>query len=153
MNIHLGPFPFRRLEKIWLWTNLTASGRLSKNSWVEGNKCSLLRYYDTGFCHSGYWWQFRFTWTAWHGWVVQCNLPLSVLLNWQNKAAVFSEDDPDLIIRTKELYSEHCNALAQDPTLAPLFGLKRSCPLNSLQFFHPSDNYAVEIMQGLCSTS
>ncbi len=63
--------------------------------------------------------------------------------------SVFSEDDPDLIIRTKELYSEHCNALAQDPTLAPLFGLKRSCPLNSLQFFHSSENYAVDIMHDL----
>ncbi len=63
--------------------------------------------------------------------------------------SVFSEDDPDLIIRTKELYSEHCNALAQDPTLAPLFGLKRSCPLNSLQFFHSLENCAVDIMHDL----
>lgn len=63
--------------------------------------------------------------------------------------SIFSVDDPDLIIGTKELYSEHCNALAQDPTLAPLFGLKRSCPLNSLQFFHSSENYAVDIMHDL----
>lgn len=60
--------------------------------------------------------------------------------------SVFSEHDPDLIICTKELYLEHCSALAQDPNLAPQFGLKRTCPLNSLQFFHTSENFAVDIM-------
>lgn len=63
--------------------------------------------------------------------------------------SVFSEDDPDLILRTKELYSEHCNALAQDPTLLSMFGVKRTCPLNSLQYFHSSDNFAVDIMHDL----
>ena len=62
---------------------------------------------------------------------------------------VFSEDDPDLILRSKELYSEHCNAMAQNPTLVHSFGVKRTCPLNALQFFHSSDNYAVDIMHDL----
>jgi hypothetical protein len=63
--------------------------------------------------------------------------------------SVFSEDDPDLILRTKELYSEHCNAMAQNPTLVHSFGVKRTCPLNALQYFHSSDNYAVDIMHDL----
>ena len=63
--------------------------------------------------------------------------------------SVFSEDDPDLILRTKELYSEHCNAMAQNPTLVHSFGVKRTCPLNALQYFHSSDNYSVDIMHDL----
>ncbi|XP_036392657.1 uncharacterized protein LOC118783083 isoform X1 [Megalops cyprinoides] len=62
---------------------------------------------------------------------------------------VFNEDNPDLILCTKELYTEHCNAVAQNPTLVHSFGVKRTCPLNALQFFHCSDNYAVNIMHDL----
>lgn len=63
--------------------------------------------------------------------------------------SVFSEDDPDLVLRTKELYSEHCNAVAQNPSLVHSFGVKRTCPLNSLRYFHSSDNFAVDIMHDL----
>ncbi|KAG7478554.1 hypothetical protein JOB18_002184 [Solea senegalensis] len=63
--------------------------------------------------------------------------------------SVFSEDDPDLILRTKELYLEHCNNMAQNPNLVHSFGVKKACPLNALQFFHSSDNYAVDIMHDL----
>ncbi|KAG7459332.1 hypothetical protein MATL_G00209530 [Megalops atlanticus] len=63
--------------------------------------------------------------------------------------SVLNEDNPDLILRTKELYTEHCNAVAQNPTLVHSFGVKRTCPLIALQFFHCSDNYAVDIMHVL----
>jgi len=63
--------------------------------------------------------------------------------------SVFSEDESDLILRTKELYLEHCNAIPQDPTPVSVYGVKRTCPFNSLQFFHSSDNFAVDIMHNL----
>ncbi|XP_035987597.1 uncharacterized protein LOC118560568 [Fundulus heteroclitus] len=63
--------------------------------------------------------------------------------------SVFSEDDPNIILRTKELYSEHCNNMTQNPTLIHSFGVKRECPLNALQYFHCSNNYAVDIMHDL----
>ena len=37
----------------------------------------------------------------------------------------------------------------QNPALASTFGVKKACPLNSLQLFHTSDNYAVDIMHDL----
>ncbi|KAK0151868.1 hypothetical protein N1851_006762 [Merluccius polli] len=63
--------------------------------------------------------------------------------------STFSEDDPDLILCTKELYTEHCDTVAQNPTLVHSFGVKRGCPLNALQFFHSLDNYSVDIMHDL----
>lgn len=62
---------------------------------------------------------------------------------------MFSEDDPGLVIRTKELNLEHCNAVAQNCSLVHSFGVKRPCPLNALQFFNSSDNYAVDVMHDL----
>ncbi|XP_037401191.1 uncharacterized protein LOC119265236 [Pygocentrus nattereri] len=63
--------------------------------------------------------------------------------------SVFCEDHTGLVFRTKELHSEHCNTLLQNPSVASTFGVKRTCLLNSLQFFHVSDNYAVDIMHDL----
>lgn len=63
--------------------------------------------------------------------------------------SVFCEDDPDLILRTRDLTSEHCNAVAQSSSLVHSFGVKRPCPLNALQFFNSSDNYAVDVMHDL----
>lgn len=63
--------------------------------------------------------------------------------------SVFSEDHPGLILRSKELHSEHIDAIQQNPALASTFGVKRTCLLNSLQLFHTTDNYAVDIMHDL----
>lgn len=63
--------------------------------------------------------------------------------------SVFSEDHPGLSLRSKDLHSEHCDAIQQNPALASTFGVKRTCLLNSLQMFHTSDNYAVDIMHDL----
>ncbi len=63
--------------------------------------------------------------------------------------SVFSEDYPGLTLRSKELHSEHCDAIQQNPALASTFGVKRTCLLISLQLFHTSDNFAVDIMHNL----
>lgn len=60
--------------------------------------------------------------------------------------SVFSEDHPGLTLRSKELHQEQCAAIKQKPALPSTFGVKKTCLLNSLQLFHTSDNYAVDIM-------
>ncbi|XP_035805853.1 uncharacterized protein LOC111571121 isoform X1 [Amphiprion ocellaris] len=63
--------------------------------------------------------------------------------------SVFTEDDPGIIFRTKEIHAEHCAALHENPMLSSTFGVKKTCLLNTLHFFHTSDNYAVDIMHDL----
>ena len=63
--------------------------------------------------------------------------------------SVFSEDHPGLTLSSKALHSEYCAAIQQNPALASTFGVKKTCPLNSLRLFHTSDNYAVDIMHDL----
>ncbi len=63
--------------------------------------------------------------------------------------SVFTEDDPGMIFRTKEMHAEHCAALQENPMLSSTFGVKKTCLLNTLHFFHTSDNYAVDIMHDL----
>lgn len=71
------------------------------------------------------------------------------LTNKEEIQSVFSENNPGLVLRSKELYTEHCNTLSEDPTLPSIYGVKKSCVLNSLQYFHSTDNYAVDIMHDL----
>lgn len=54
-----------------------------------------------------------------------------------------------MIFRTKEIHAEHCAALQENPMLGSTFGVKKTCLLNTLHFFHTSDNYAVDIMHDL----
>lgn len=63
--------------------------------------------------------------------------------------SVYTEDNPALIFRTKEIHTEHCEALQENPMLASTFGVKKTCLLNELRFFHTSDNYAADIMHDL----
>lgn len=63
--------------------------------------------------------------------------------------SVFTEDDPGMIFRTREIHAEHCEALQEDPMLVSAFGVKKTCFLNTLHFFHTSDNFAVDIMHDL----
>lgn len=63
--------------------------------------------------------------------------------------SVFSEDHPSLTLHCKDLHSTHCDVLHQNPALASVFGVKKTCLLNSLQLFHTSENYAVDIMHDL----
>lgn len=63
--------------------------------------------------------------------------------------SVFTEDDPHMIFRTKEIHAERCAALQENSMLASKFGVKKACLFNTLHFFHTSDNYAVDIMHDL----
>ncbi|KAK0150881.1 hypothetical protein N1851_008003 [Merluccius polli] len=56
---------------------------------------------------------------------------------------------PRITFRNKALHAQHCNDLMADPTLASTFGVKQTCLLNDLQYFHVSDNYAVDIMHDI----
>ncbi|XP_007566221.1 uncharacterized protein LOC103147693 [Poecilia formosa] len=63
--------------------------------------------------------------------------------------SVFTEDEACMVFRTKEMHGEHCAVLQENPLLASIFGVKKTCLLNTLQFFHTSDNYAVDLMHDL----
>ncbi|XP_050988379.1 uncharacterized protein LOC127179124 [Labeo rohita] len=59
---------------------------------------------------------------------------------------VFCEDESNVIFRTKETHLRHCEAIQADPTLPHVYGVKRTCLLNSLQYFNISDNFSVDVM-------
>lgn len=63
--------------------------------------------------------------------------------------SIFSEDHPGLIFRTREIHAQHCATLSENSLLVSTFGVKKSCLLNTLKFFHTSENYAVDIMHDL----
>lgn len=67
----------------------------------------------------------------------------------EESQSVFTEDNPCLIFRTKEMHAEHCASLQENPMLTSTFGVKKTCLLNTLCFYHISDNYAVDIMHDL----
>lgn len=70
------------------------------------------------------------------------------LTNKEQIQSFFSENHPDLILRSKALYAEQCEELCENPTLH-VYGVKKPCVFNSLQYFHSTDNYAVDIMHDL----
>ncbi len=71
------------------------------------------------------------------------------LVDKQTSQPVFSDDDPRITLCNKALHAQHCNDLMADPTLPSTFGVKRTCLLNDLQYFHVSDNYTVDIMHDI----
>lgn len=71
------------------------------------------------------------------------------LTNKDESQSVFTEDDSSMIFHTKEIHAEHCAFLQENPMLGSTFGVKKTCLLNTLNFFHSSDNYAVDIMHNL----
>ena len=71
------------------------------------------------------------------------------LTNKEEILSVFTEDNPGLILRSKELHIEHCNALSEDPSLPAVYGVKKTCVFNTLQYFHSTDNFTVDIMHDL----
>lgn len=77
------------------------------------------------------------------------------LTNKEEIQSVFSEDNPGLTLHSRELHIEHCNALSEDPALPTVYGVKKPCVLDSLQYFQCTDNFAVDIMHdadGGCRT-
>ncbi len=59
---------------------------------------------------------------------------------------MFCEDEPNVTFRTKETHLRHCEALQSDPTLHQVCGVKRTCLLNTLQYFNLSDNFSVDLI-------
>ena len=51
--------------------------------------------------------------------------------------------------RSKELHVEHCQTMQSNPTLPYVMGVKKYCPLNSLQYFHTTANFSVDIMHDI----
>ncbi|KAK0134446.1 hypothetical protein N1851_029941 [Merluccius polli] len=62
---------------------------------------------------------------------------------------VFSEDHPNMRLRTKELHSDHCQLIKASPEQGHVYGVKSECLLNSLKYFHIVDNYAVDVMHDI----
>lgn len=63
--------------------------------------------------------------------------------------SVYSEDDPKVILRGQELFEMHCNELQSDPQKLSMFGLKKNSTFNSLQFFHVTHNFSLDIMHDI----
>lgn len=82
--------------------------------------------------------------------IIQFKLFLLIfLVDKQTSQTVFSDDDPRITLHNKVVHAQHCNDLKADPTLPSTFGVKRTCLLNDLQYFHVSDNHAVDIMHDI----
>ncbi|XP_041693785.2 uncharacterized protein LOC121532136 isoform X1 [Coregonus clupeaformis] len=62
---------------------------------------------------------------------------------------VFCEDYPKVVLRTIEMHKLHCQTLQTDPTLPHIYGVKRICLLNSLQYFNTANNFSVDIMHDI----
>lgn len=58
---------------------------------------------------------------------------------------LFTDDEPNLTMRNKELYDQHCCDI-QDPTVTSSFGVEQICLLKDQQYFNVCENYAVDIM-------
>ena len=61
----------------------------------------------------------------------------------------FKEDSPKIVMRTKALHAEHCQKIEATPGLPYVMGVKRSCILNSLQYFNTCENFSVDIMHDI----
>ncbi|KAJ8364594.1 hypothetical protein SKAU_G00134250, partial [Synaphobranchus kaupii] len=61
----------------------------------------------------------------------------------------FSEDSSKIVMRTQALHAEHCQKMETNPSLPYVMGVKRSCILNSLQYFNTCENFSVDIMHDI----
>lgn len=57
------------------------------------------------------------------------------LITKDESQSVFTEDHPGLVFRTREIHTEHCAALCENHLLVSTFGVKKTCLLNTLNFF------------------
>lgn len=53
---------------------------------------------------------------------------------------VFCEDEESVILQTKDIHAEHCHTIQTTPQLLHVYGVKRTCLLNSLQYFNTAEN-------------
>ncbi|XDV45398.1 hypothetical protein PO909_013506 [Leuciscus waleckii] len=61
---------------------------------------------------------------------------------------VFSEDDPRVILRSRNLNEEH-KYLADKPYENSCYGIKRNSVLNTLTYFNVSENFVLDIMHDI----
>jgi hypothetical protein len=47
------------------------------------------------------------------------------------------------------MLAEHCHTAQTNPQLPHVYGVKRSCLLNTLQYFNTADNFSVDIMHDI----
>lgn len=71
------------------------------------------------------------------------------LLEKDKFQTIFCEDNPELRLRTVELHEEHCLTVERESSLSHVFGVKRSCLLNTLQYFNTANNFAVDVMHDI----
>lgn len=71
------------------------------------------------------------------------------LIEKNDSQTVYSEDNPRVILRAKEIYEMHCQSLQENPQLRSLYGLKKNSTLNTLKYFHVCNNYSFDIMHDL----
>ncbi|XP_051947286.1 uncharacterized protein LOC127618717 [Xyrauchen texanus] len=71
------------------------------------------------------------------------------LIEKQDSQTVYSEDDPKVVLRGREIFEMHCQSLQENPQLRSLYGLKTNSTLNTLKYFHVCNNYSFDIMHDL----
>lgn len=71
------------------------------------------------------------------------------LLEKASFQTVFCEDNPEVVLRTVEMHAQHCHTVQTDPTCPHVYGVKRSCLLNSLQYYNTANNFCVDIMHDI----
>ena len=47
------------------------------------------------------------------------------------------------------MHAEHCHTMQTNPQQPHVYGVKRSCLLNSLKYFNTIDNFSVDIMHDI----
>lgn len=68
------------------------------------------------------------------------------LVDKKTSQSIFSEDNTNVVLRNKALQEQHYADLLAAPNITASFGVKRTCLLNDLQYFHICDNYTPDIM-------
>ncbi|XP_065654852.1 uncharacterized protein LOC136081466 [Hydra vulgaris] len=53
------------------------------------------------------------------------------------------------ILRTKTSHDYHVNSVLIDPTLMPVYGVKKECPFSILNYFHPIDSMPQDILHDI----
>lgn len=61
----------------------------------------------------------------------------------------FTEAEPGITLRSKDLHADHCKVLQNEDLQSVVYGVKKDCVLNSLEYFHSTENFAVDIMHDL----
>lgn len=71
------------------------------------------------------------------------------LIEKSDSETVYSEDDPKVVLRGKEIFEMHCQSLQDNPQQKSIYGLKTNPTINTLKYFHVCSNYCFDIMHDL----